>query len=534
MLLSPITSIESYNQTISKALIPDESDARRLTSINDLPLEILMKIIGYVYFDSDNFDSIYKLLESFTKLGLVSKLFHLLSVKYLYKYAAFNRPHAFHKFLINLQNNPNLGKYVQFVDFETFTSIGLGRTGKMNQEIQMVTSRTIFTSLTKTPNLIEFLASENIQDDMNVDVLNYLFNELPNLQSLDFCGASSKAFYEAFRGLTIDKPLKKLFKVSFHDCSNLSVDIFEKILPHLVNLRRLDLTHTSVNSSLLLNYLPNSCNLTHLSLSRCSKLTTRDLINFLVNHPSVANNQLQWLNLSVDSNVVTPLNSNYLFFTLKHMNASNLQYLNLKGLPITEKLLTLINMKFQNLKTLSIAFSSIDFEFLFEFLLSTPCLAHIDLTGCKLTKAQILQLITIPHLSSLECESQTLKDLTNNESQFIRRDSLVWRFHDNNGRRAWIYRLESTDDQYKQIQQFGKILNLNLTYYDLNTGEKIVTKNLRPRFLKYVGKKINCSVGFQNLQCCKHKKYLNNSYDEDVWPGKFCETGIYNYYSLNI
>lgn len=533
MVISPITSIESYNQTISKAHIPTETNDHKITSINDLPLEIITKIIEFVYFDSERFDSINKLVENFTNVSLVSRLFYLLSLKYLYKYAVFNRPHTFQKFLINLNNNANLGRYVQFIDFETFTSIGLGRTGKMNQEIQMVTSRTILSCLTKTPNLIEFLASESIQDDMNVDVLDYLFNDLHNLQSLDFCGASSKDFFEAFKGLQINSPLKKLFKVSFHDCSNLSIDIFEKVLPNLVNLRRLDLTHTSITSSVLLQCLPKSCNLTHLSLSRCSKLTTRDLINFLLNHPAVNDHQLEWLNLSVDSNVVTPLNSNYLFFTLNHMNAANLEYLNLKGLPINEKILNLINFRYKKLKTLSIAYSPIDFDFLYTFIINSENLLNIDITGCKFNKSQILQLISIPHLISIEYDSRTLQDLTNNVGQYIRRENMVWRYHDNNGRRAWIYRMDPSHPQYLQILQYGKIIDMNLTYYDLETGEKIEVKNPKPRFLKYVGKKINCSIGFNHLEYCKHKQYLNSG-TEDVWPGEFCERGIYNYYSLNI
>lgn len=544
-ILSPITSIESYSQptpTISNTY----EETSRLTSLTDLPNEILIKIIEMVYYDSifdEEFDSINKILENFMKIQLLNKFFHNLSFKFLYKYGIFNRPHSFAKFLSNLNSNlergKNLGKYVQVIDFDSFTSIGLGRTGKMNQEIQMVTSRTILDCLHKTPNLIEFLASENIQDDVNVDVLSYLFNDLNYLQGLDFCGASSKDFFDAFNDLTINRNLKKLFKISFHDCSNLSIEVFKKILPHLINLRRLDLTHTSITSTILLNYLPSTCNLTHLSLSRCSKLTTRDLINFLINHPSVNNHQLQWLNLSIDSNVISPLTSNYLFFTLNHMNAANLQYLNLKGYPINDKILNLINLKFKNLVTLSIGYSNLQFDQIWDFLVNADNLLNIDLSGCKLSKSNILNLITLPNLISIEFDGKVLKDLTNNHGQFIKNfddpeNKIIWRFFDNNGRRSWIYKLFPDQLEYKQILQFGKILNLNLTYYDLVTGEKIVNKLSKPIFLKYVGKKINCSAGFKNMNDCKHKEYLNNYEVESVWPTQFCERGIYNYYSLNI
>lgn len=233
-----------------------------------------------------------------------SETFNQLAIRFLYKYAIFNRPHSFDKFLRNIVNQPDIGQYVEFMDFQTFTSIGLGRTGRMNQEIQMVTARTIQMALSLCPNLIEFQASENIQDDMDVEVLLTLFNHLPKVQALDFCGASLKLFAQAFMELTFNgpdldemdmetslvlkaSPLEHLFKISFHDCSNLPVLVFEKCLPHFINLRRLDVTHTTMTSTALHTYLPASCRLTHLSLARCSKLTTKDLIQFLTKHPAI-------------------------------------------------------------------------------------------------------------------------------------------------------------------------------------------------------------------------------------------------------
>lgn len=551
-LLSPITSIDSYNQMISKSIERDQAAAaaasaeskdslghpseieRKVSSIFDLPIEVLMRIIEFVYFDTD-FDSINKILENFKKISMISNYFHLISLKFLYKYAIFNRPQSFEKFLNNLKFNNNLGKFVQFIDFQTFTSIGLGRTGKMNQEIQMVTSDTILKCLTLTPNLIEFLASENIQDDLDGRVLHFLFNNLHNLQGLDFCGASSEQFRLAFNSLWIENPLKKLFKISFHDCSNLSADVFEKVLPNLINLRRLDLTHTPITSSILLHFLPQSCNLTHLSLGKCSKITTRDLINFLLNHPAVSNHQLRWLNLSVDSNVISPLSENYLYFTLNHLNADNLEYLNLGGLSMNARLLNLINVKFPNLKTLSINHSGVDFDDVYDFLNNNNSILNIDLTGCKLTRLNIISLIQFPNLISIECDNKLLKNLTINQGQFIKVNDIIWRFHDNDGRRSWVYKLFPGQLEYSQILQYGKLINLNVTYYDTNTGEKIVQKSSKPIFLKYVGRKINCSIGFKNLNYCKTKEYLNNyENNESPWPEEFCERGIYNYYSLNI
>lgn len=127
-----------------------------------------------MYVDND-ISSINSNLEKFANtIPLLLKKFHSLSLCFLYKYTIFNRPHSFDKFLHNLITDPTIGKYVEFMDFQQFTSIGLGRTGRMNQEIQMVTYKTISHALSMTPNLLEFLASENIQDDMNVTVFGLL------------------------------------------------------------------------------------------------------------------------------------------------------------------------------------------------------------------------------------------------------------------------------------------------------------------------------------------------------------------------
>ena len=40
---------------------------------------------------------------------------------------------------------------------------------------------------------------------MNVTVLDYLFNKLPKIKALDFCGASSELFARAFNELQITR-----------------------------------------------------------------------------------------------------------------------------------------------------------------------------------------------------------------------------------------------------------------------------------------------------------------------------------------
>ncbi|CAR65761.1 DEHA2E04334p [Debaryomyces hansenii CBS767] len=572
--LSPVSSYESGGQapgTEEEAkddIGGNSTDYGNFSPLLSLPLEILYQIIEIVYYD-DNTTSINSNLENFSKtIPLLSKAINTISLRFLYKYANFNRPHSFDKFLQNLVKYPTLGKFVEFMDFQIFTSIGLGRTGRMNQEIQMVTSKTILQALELTPNLIEFLASENIQDDLDEHVLNYLFNNSPKLQALDFCGASSESFVSAFQKLIINDPvneldddevvvkssLENLFKISFHDCSNLTPDVFIKILPHLSNLRRLDLTHTSVTSTILNTYLPHSIELTHISLAKCSKLTTKDLINFLTNHPSVCNNSLTWLNLQIDSNMVSPLNEVYLYYTLKHLKAENLRYLNLGGLPLNEKILRLIKVNFPRLESLSVSHSSIELNDVSEYLNENKNIRYLDITGCKkITRWNLTHILKANYdspLTAIEFDYKLLFELTTGEFMKIlplqssnmnllsyeTKEPEIWKFYDNEGRRSWIYKIVPSDPDYNSILNNNNkaLTNANLTFYDLETGEKIVQRVKKPEFLKYASRKINCSVGYFNLNMVKKKNYIQNILKENIWPVEFSQRGIYNYYSLNI
>lgn len=536
-----------------------------------LPMEILYHIIEIVYYDETT-SSIPANLEKFLKtIPVLLKTFNQLAIRFLYKYAIFNRPHSFARFLLNIIQQPDIGQYVEFMDFQTFTSIGLGRTGRMNQEIQMVTSETIHHALLMCPNLIEFLASENIQDDLNVLVLMKLFNDMPKIQALDFCGASLTQFAQAFRDLVINpidlsesdmestlsmtskSSLSHLFKISFHDCSNLSPAVFEKLLPHFINLRRLDLTHTAVTSKLLLDHVPRSCRLTHLSLARCSKLTTKDLIQFFTQHPAVALYSLQWLNLQIDSNVVSPLSDQYLMYTLNHLKASDLRYLNLGGMPVNSSILNLIKTKFPQLESLTISHSLVEMSDLTGYMADNNTLKFLDVTNCKaLNRGNITNFLKSSFDSSLEAlefDYKVLYDLTSGSS--IRVDPTqtdfsigsnsglpqAWKFYDNEGRRAWIYKIDSLNPSYDQIISGGRSdpsANSNMVYYDLETGAKIETKVAKPEFLKYASRKINCSIGYYNLSTAKKKSYIKGLISELVWPVEFSQRGIFNYYSLNV
>ncbi|KAG7664576.1 uncharacterized protein J8A68_001870 [[Candida] subhashii] len=421
---SSVGTLPPKTESIDDVIMQDEEvpvekvigeSEEQFSPLLSLPLEILYRIIEYVYVDHD-ISSINSNLENFANtIPLLSKKFHHLSLCFLYKYTIFNRPHSFDKFLHNLNSNPIIGKYVEFMDFQQFTSIGLGRTGRMNQEIQMVTSKTISKALKMTPNLLEFLASENIQDDMDIVVLDLLFNKLPKIKALDFCGASSEAFAKAFDALQINQDLT-ITKLSLHDCSNLHPDVFAKILPRLIHLQRLDLNHTSITSTILLE-IPRSTRLTHLSLARCSQLTTKDLINFLVSHPAVCKGSLEWLNLQIDSNVVSPLSDIYLLYTLKHLNAPQLAYLNLGGMPVNFKCLITIKNRFPELLSLNISHANLKLEDLNEYMKENKIM-YLDITGIKtITRFNLPSFLKINFNSSLvavEFDYKILYDFTSN------------------------------------------------------------------------------------------------------------------------
>lgn len=577
MFLLPVRSNDSQfsassiteNFTLKDPSV-DAATSESFSPLLLLPIEILYQIIEIVYYD-DATNSISANLEKFLKtIPVLLKTFNQLAIRFLYKYAIFNRPHSFDKFLRNIVNQPDIGQYVEFMDFQTFTSIGLGRTGRMNQEIQMVTARTIQMALSLCPNLIEFQASENIQDDMDVEVLLTLFNQLPKIQALDFCGASLKLFAQAFMELTFNgpdldemdmetslvlkaSPLEHLFKISFHDCSNLPVLVFEKCLPHFINLRRLDVTHTTMTSTALHTYLPASCRLTHLSLARCSKLTTKDLIQFLTKHPAIVNGSLQWLNLQIDSNVVSPLNVQYLLFTMNHLNAPDLRYLNLGGMPVNKQILDVIKSKFTKLESLAVPHSNLTMTDLLHLLQDNQSIKFLDLTDCKgLDRRNLAAFLKKSYdsgLEAIEFEYKTLYDLTGGNHisiQPVQTDfsvlstgslPLVWKFYDNEGRRAWIYKIDSSDPSYDAIVAGRPTSNSHLSnavYYDLETGAKVETKVVKPEFLKYASRKINCSVGYYNLNLPKKKRYINGEIAELVWPVENSQRGIYNYYSLNV
>lgn len=251
--------------------------------------------------------------------------------------------------------------------------------------------------------------------------------------------------------------------------------------------------------------------------------------------------------------MVSPLNDQYLMFTLKSLNAPDLRYLNLGGMPVNKSIISLIKNRFPRLESLSIPHSHIDLEDLTYLMSDNTSIKFLDLTDCKALNrrniALFLKSTFESNLEAVEFDYKVLYDLTGGDC--VRVDPVqtdfsvsnvshlpqAWKFYDNEGRRCWIYKIDSSDPSYDSIIS-GNASNAtnasNLVYYDLETGAKIESKVTKPEFLKYASRKINCSVGYYNLKTAKKKAYIKGRISEPVWPVEFSQRGIYNYYSLNV
>ncbi|OJJ49418.1 hypothetical protein ASPZODRAFT_129872 [Penicilliopsis zonata CBS 506.65] len=273
-----------------------------LAPIELLPPEILDQIISNLALDVPPNGYTPRNVDLISCL-LTSRTLHAATLGVLYRNMTFPHSVIFSKALSHMSQYPALGTLVRRLDFSHFTSVGLGRTKQMNIEIQNLTSTTLLKCLDLLPNLRECLLQEHIEGDISADIVHKLFTGLPNLDAVDFCGCSSQSFSRIFLdGLTADQGLPmvlpNLKRVSLHECSGLPPRAFEILLPRLVNLTHLDLTHTQITEAALFS-IPDTANITHLSLSRCSRISGPRVVEFLTTHPAVCNS-LAFLNLMTD------------------------------------------------------------------------------------------------------------------------------------------------------------------------------------------------------------------------------------------
>lgn len=292
---------------------------------------------------------------------------------------------------------------VKRLDFSHFTSIGLGRTRRMNTEIQKLTSTTLRNCLDITPNIREFLASESMDEDVDERVLEKLFCELPRLTALDFCAATGSSFKSGvIKVISPENPLLPatlpIQRFGMHGCRTLPSSVFSTLLHRLPQLTHLDLTHTQVTDETL-HIIPHTARLTHLSLSKCNRLTGSAVVDFLTNHP--ATQDLVYLNLLYDTSTYRLLSAADVD-SLLPLLPTTLRSLNLSGAQINWTHLPELRALSRHLEELSIGYADLSIQDLNSLLgqdepegdaASSPprsTLRYLDLTGVSSIKPSSL------------------------------------------------------------------------------------------------------------------------------------------------
>lgn len=489
-----------------------------LGDLTPFSLEILEKVIEAAYYLEDSSKKQTNRNRNIEKLSEVNSIFYVLTLKYRYRYCKFIRSNMFYRFLLTLMNdttNGNVGEYVRTLDFQELTSVGLGRSDAMNTEIQDLTARTILQCLKLTPNLHEFLATESIEGDISPEIIHFLFNCLPNLRSIDFCGSSGVIFSNSFNQLEVIAAQNNIQNLSFHECTDLSPIIFRKLLPNLESLQRLDLTHTKVSASDLRISLNKNCRLTHLSLSKCFNIgDTHDFISLLVNHPAINNPGLLWLNLQNHYSIVL-LKADAITYLITKLDAPNLHYLNLDGYSeINQSHLELIVTKFPNLHSLAV--SRLQPGANIECLKQLDHLKYLDISYYATTFGKLDYVLTQAPESLEVVEIDT--EIGENLPDVYECEGTYWRVHNSSGqsRRVWVHRVESVED----AELYDNYYN-NRVFFNTETGAKYDGEFKRPIFMKYASRKVSCcdsAIGEP---------------DEAIFPNTLCERGLYRYYSLH-
>lgn len=338
-----------------------------------IPPEIIYEILTYQFKDymSNDYpptsEKFNENLRNFLRSNLtVNKTFYHICRVLLYKHCNFTTAKRFHNLLESIEHCPELRNIIQIADFQELTSIGLGRSNEMNKSIQNLTNETLFKFLKLTEsNLREFLACENIQEDLDENIIYWLLKPGKNLSILDFCGCSgdnlTKSFINALNKLYLPEPTSndiiglnsntdipeptaynsQITCLGLNDCTDLPKPVLGKLLKLFPDLQKVDLAHTSIDGQILMHYLPHLKNLTHLSFASCSQLTSRSILEFFSHHPAVTDENnaatLEWLNLS-DISHSALWNDVHTMFLLKKLcqygHNKTLQYLNLDGLPL--------------------------------------------------------------------------------------------------------------------------------------------------------------------------------------------------------
>ncbi|KAA8911001.1 hypothetical protein FN846DRAFT_774443 [Sphaerosporella brunnea] len=327
---------------------------RVIAPIERLPVEIFDQIIPLLAVDTPT-NGYTPRNKDLASCLLVSRTFYNMTLSTLYARVTFPHSSIFSKFLTHIAKYPELGQLVRRLDFSQFTSVGLGRTRKMQFEIHNLTHKTLLECLNLTPRLREFLAAESMDMDIDERVLEKLFFDLPRLEAIDFCGSTTPSFMRAVTAVvSANHPSMpdalKLKRVGFHGCNTIPPSVFATLIPRLSQVTHLDLTHTQVTDGTL-HALPKTAKITHLSLSKCSKLRGPAVVDFLINHPGVKN--LVSLNLYFDTSRYRLLSTADVDELLPRL-PNTLRSLNLSGAKINASHIPQLRRLSKHLEELSI------------------------------------------------------------------------------------------------------------------------------------------------------------------------------------
>ena len=399
---------------------------------------------------------------------LTSRTLHAATLTTLYNRITIPHSMIFSKFLDHITQHPALGTVVRRLDFSHFSSVGLGRTKRMNSELQMVTAATLLKCLELTPRLQEFLVQEHLDNDLDQAVITKIFCDMPLLRAVDFCAASSFSFKDAFTAVMsptkIDLPLMiQIKRLSLHECTTLPSSALETLLPRLPLLTHLDVGHTQITDSAL-SSIPDTARLTHLSLSRCTRISGPRVVDFLINHPA-ANRSMVYLNLQADLSRYRLL-SQADVETLLPKLPSNLRALNLSGAKLIGAHMPMLLPLTKHVEELSLGYSELSLDDIHQIFVPKsaahedgalsveeqnwipPVLHYLDLTGVPAvtpgrlmsSSCVLLRPMTQP-LEVLEIGEHVISGLRERVASSRR---LGWVLREL-GRRGWYVREPSKD-----------------------------------------------------------------------------------------
>lgn len=328
----PDEAIDDSSDTAESEPQAQAEDAPGEALIEGLPFEILSAVASHLVLDIPPGGMTHRNMDLMNLL-CTSKTIHSVARDTLHQQITIPHSKIFKKFLARIATptSSDLGAFARRLDFSHFNPSILFSTAIERSRTQNLTSETLLQCLELTPNVLEFLAQEHIEDDLDGNVLRKLFFGLHRMKALDFCGCSSTDFKNAFSSTfstALSADLATLERLSLHKCATIPSTVFDTLLPRLPRLTHLDLAGTRIQDSALAS-IPTTARLTHLNLAKCHLLTAESVINFISTHPAVVES-LVWLSLSMDARTHELLDAESVSRLLPVL-PSSLKSLSLKG-----------------------------------------------------------------------------------------------------------------------------------------------------------------------------------------------------------